>query len=78
MFCVLEESHLTYEEMYTMLIPVEICLNLRLMSHLPSCPTDLNVISHGNFLTSIALTTIPKCDNIISQVNCLNKWCKVN
>lgn len=47
---VLGEYHLTFEEIYTVLNRVEVCLNYRPITPLSFCPTDLTALTPGHFL----------------------------
>jgi transposase InsO family protein len=62
MFKVLGQSHLTFEEMYSVLTRVEACLNSRPLTPLSSCPTDL---------------AIPEGDLTNTHTNRLDRWRRV-
>lgn len=77
LFKVLGESHLTYEEMYTVLTRVEACLNSRPITPLSSCPTDLTSLTPGHFLIGEALTASPEKDYTSITPNRLDRWRRV-
>ncbi|XP_050543462.1 uncharacterized protein LOC126906734 [Daktulosphaira vitifoliae] len=75
---ILGESHLTFDEMYTVLTRAEACLNSRPLTPLSSCPTDLTVLTPGHFLIGEALTTLPERDVSDTPSNRLDRWRRVN
>lgn len=77
LFKVLGQSHLTFEEMYTVLTRVEACLNSRPITPLSSCPTDLSALTSGHFLIGEAMTSIPERDLTTITSNRLDRWLRV-
>ncbi|CAG7819560.1 unnamed protein product [Allacma fusca] len=57
---VLGNQVLNYEEMSTLLIQIEACLNSRPISTLSQDPTDLQPLTPGHFIIGDALTAIPE------------------
>lgn len=57
---VLGESHLTYEEMNTLLIQIEAILNSRPLCQQSDDPLDYQALSPGHFLVGRELTAIPE------------------
>lgn len=58
----LNSTYPTYEEMNTMIIRVEMCLNSRPISQLSENATDLQILTPGHFLTGEHLQDIPEDD----------------
>ncbi|XP_041968453.1 uncharacterized protein LOC121735983 [Aricia agestis] len=56
---ILGNSHLTFEELYTLFVQVEAILNSRPLCPLSSSPNDLLFLSPGHFLIGRQLTSMP-------------------
>lgn len=65
---------LTYEEMSTFLLQVEVVLNSRPLSPLTEDPDDLNVLTPGHFLIGSALTVIPEPELENVKLSRLSRW----
>lgn len=65
---------LTFEELTTILIQVEACLNSRPICQLPSTLLDLQPLTPGHFLIGEPLTSLVDDDVLDVQVNRLNRW----
>lgn len=50
---------LTYEELYTLLVQIEACLNSRPLCPMSNDGTDLQVLTPGHFLIGAPLTSLP-------------------
>jgi len=59
---ILGNAMLTYEELYTVLVRIEACLNSRLITPLSSDPTDLKALIPGHFLIGGSFNCIPEAD----------------
>ena len=55
-------SSLGYEDMITLLAQVEMCLNSRPFTPMPSEPSDLEVLTPGHFLVGSNLQAVPEAD----------------
>lgn len=55
-------AHLTYEELNTVLIRIEACLNSRPITPLSTDPSDLSYLTPGHFLIGESLISIPEPD----------------
>lgn len=64
---------LTFEELATVLIQIEACLNSRPIYQLPSTPTDLQPLTPGHFIIGEALTAIPELDSSNVAINRLDR-----
>ena len=71
---VLAGSHLTINEMYTVLVRVEACLNSRPLVPLTSDPNDLQVLTPGHFLIGEPLTAFAENDVRDVPLNRLSRW----
>lgn len=58
----LGNAHLTYEELYSVLVRVEAILNSRPISPLSSDPLDLSALTPGHFLTGDIFKSFPEED----------------
>jgi len=70
-------ANMTYEELNTVVIQVEACLNSRPLCPLSSDPSDFTVLTPGHFLTGDLLTAIPETDITATPINRLNRWRRV-
>ncbi|KMQ88303.1 gag-pol polyprotein precursor [Lasius niger] len=62
---VVGEAILTYEELQTLLVQIEVTLNSRPLCALSEDPSDLTALTPGHFLIGTAITSIPEpslCD----------------
>lgn len=64
---------LTYEELYTLLVQIEACLNSRPLCAMSNDATDLNVLTPGHFLIGVPLTSLPETDVTDVAVNRLTR-----
>ncbi|XP_029348389.1 uncharacterized protein LOC115034949 [Acyrthosiphon pisum] len=74
---VLSESHLTYEELNTILTRVEACLNSRPLTEMSSDPSDLTYLTPAHFLIGESLMVIPERDESTIPANRLDRWRRV-
>ncbi|XP_008178366.1 uncharacterized protein LOC103307817 [Acyrthosiphon pisum] len=70
----LGSTALTFEELYTVLNRIEVCLNSHPLSPLSSDPSDLNVLTPGHFLIGGSLTCLPDKDVANVPTNRLRRW----
>jgi len=77
LFRTLGNANLTYEELNTILIRVEACLNSRPLVPLSSDPSDLAPLTPGNFLIGDASTALPETDVSLVPTNRLTRWRRV-
>lgn len=71
---VIGNSTLTYEEMSTVLIQVEACLNSRPLSMMPDSPNEPTPLTPGHFLIGEPLITVPDRNYENSNMNTLKRW----
>jgi len=71
---ILGNAMLTYEELYTVLVRIEACLNSRPTTPLSSDPTDLKALTPGHFLIGSSLSCIPEADISTMSSNRLRRW----
>ncbi|XP_062713425.1 uncharacterized protein LOC134290324 [Aedes albopictus] len=64
----------SYEEMLTLLVQVEMCLNSRPITELSNDPSDLQALTPGHFLVGTNLQAIPEPDLKQTPDNRLNRW----
>lgn len=67
-------SKLTYEELTTLLVQIEACLNSRPLTPMSSDPADLSVLTPGHFLTGDALLAPPNQFNDHNKISLLTRW----
>ncbi|XP_025192036.1 uncharacterized protein LOC112592240 [Melanaphis sacchari] len=70
----LGNAMLIYEELYTVLVRIEACLNSRPITPLSSDPTDLRALTPGHFLIGSSLNSIPDIDVSAMASNRLRRW----
>lgn len=71
---IIGQNLLTFEELATVLVQIEACLNSRPICQLPSTPTDLQPLTPGHFLIGDSLTTLPDRDLQDTPINRLDRW----
>jgi hypothetical protein len=71
---VLGPSCPTYEELSTLIIQIEACLNSRPLTAISSSPDDLNALTPGHFLTGAALNAVPEADLLPLKTGRLDRW----
>lgn len=72
---VIGDSTLTYEELSTLLIQVEACLNSRPISIISSTdPGELMPLTPGHFLIGESILNVPDHSYENSNVSCLTRW----
>jgi len=64
---------LTYEELYTLLVQIEACLNSRPLCPLSDDGTDLAALTPAHFLIGVPLTSLPEIDVSDQPVNRLTR-----
>ncbi|RLU26233.1 hypothetical protein DMN91_000026 [Ooceraea biroi] len=64
----------TFEELTTLLVQIEACLNSRPLSPLSSDPSDLQPLTPGHFIVGGPLTGLPETDLSELKINRLNRW----
>ncbi|CAG7823460.1 unnamed protein product, partial [Allacma fusca] len=74
---VLGNEILNYEEMNTLLIQIEACLNSRPLSPLSNDPTDLLPLTPGHFLIGDAITAPADSTFVDNNTTYTNNWKKV-
>ena len=67
-------TRLTYEELSTVTIQIEGCLNSRPLTPLSSDPMDLTALTPAHFLIGDSLASIPEPDLTTERVNRLTRW----
>ncbi|XP_029053834.1 uncharacterized protein LOC114881264 [Osmia bicornis bicornis] len=70
---ILDNSHLTYEELNTVLIQVEACLNSRPLSPLSDDPYDLSPLTPAHFLIRKPLSNLPQRNLVELKTNRLDR-----
>lgn len=71
---VIGEQRLTFEELYTLLVQVEACLNSRPLTPISSDPSDLNPLTPGHFLIGDSLSALPEHDLRDIKTNRLGRY----
>lgn len=71
---VIGESTLTFEELTTLLIQIEACLNSRPLSPRTADSEDLSPLTPGHFLIGIPLNTVPEKSLFDVNTNRLSRW----
>jgi len=69
---------LTYEELNTVLVRIEACLNSRPLTPLSSDPSDLSPLTPGHFLVGSSLISLPEPDYTTTPLNRLTRWRRVS
>lgn len=71
---VLGESSLTYEEMYTLLVQIEACLNSRPLMPMSNDPNDYLPLTPSHFLIGDSLASLPQTDIKDVPVSSLTRY----
>ncbi|XP_066248815.1 uncharacterized protein [Euwallacea similis] len=72
--CVLNGTHLHYEEFYTLTTQIEAILNSRPLVPMSSDPNDLNAFTPAHFLIEQELTAIPERDLTSDKINFTKRY----
>lgn len=67
-------SKLTYEELSTLLVQIEACLNSRPLAPITTSPDDLTALTPGHFLIGDALLAAPDHTTPNENVSLLSRW----
>jgi hypothetical protein len=67
----------TYEEMLTVLVQIEACINSRPITPLSSDPNDFSPLTPGHFLIGRRLTSNSEPDLTLIKENLLSRWQRV-
>lgn len=70
-------AHLTYEELYTLLVRIEACVNSRPLSPLNNDPNDLQVLCPSHFLIFDSLTSPVEVNVTDAPLNRLSRWQRI-
>ncbi|XP_029176117.1 uncharacterized protein LOC114944399 [Nylanderia fulva] len=68
------EAKLTFEELSTLLVEVEACLNSRPLGALSDDPDDLDALTPEHFLVGGPLLSIPEPSLLDAQTSRLSRW----
>lgn len=71
---IVDNNLLTFEELSTVLVQTEACLNSCPICQLPSTSTDLQPLTPGHFIIGDSLTTIPNMNLTDVPINRLDRW----
>ncbi|XP_031358230.1 uncharacterized protein LOC116181919 [Photinus pyralis] len=74
---VVGDNVLTYEEMHTLIVQVEACLNSRPLTCISNDPNDLSALTPSHFLIGDSLKALPQPDVTQENVNSLTHWKKI-
>lgn len=77
LYKVLGNSHLTFEELCTIVTRVEACLNSRPITVLSNDPTDLSALTPAHFIIGDSLLAIPERVESTTSHSYINRWCRV-
>lgn len=64
----------TFEELSTVLIQIEACLNSRPLAPMSTDPADLQPLTPAHFLVGESMTSLPDTDVTDIQLNRLDRW----
>lgn len=73
----LGNASLTFEELNTVLIRVEVILNSRPITPISSHPSNLSALTPGHFLIGDSLNSLPERDETDIPANRLTRWRRV-
>ena len=71
---VVKDNRLTFEQLYTVLTQIEVCLNSRPLCPLSDNPDEMEVITPGHFLIGETINTVPQGDVSTDKVNYIVRW----
>jgi hypothetical protein len=74
LFKVIGNTRLTFEELTTVMIQIEACLNSRPLTPMSPDPGDMQALTPGHFLIGEPLTATPEPDLVSLPVNRLSRW----
>lgn len=74
LYRIIGETHLTFEELSTVLTQIEAILNSRPLLPMSSDPSDLTYLTPGHFLIGDSLTSFPEIDLTEVPENRLTRW----
>lgn len=73
----IDESKLSYEELCTLLVQIEPCVNSHPLIKLSNDQNDLNTLTPAHFLVGEPLICPPEQNHLETNVNWLTRWQRV-
>ena len=67
-------TKLNFEELTTILVQIDVCLDFRALKNLPESSDELEVLTPGHFLLGRLLSALPDHQMIQEPISLLKRW----